>query len=83
MTSSVLNFQNQPENDRTMSEELNDLRIARGSVVHSGIGIEKMSTFRVREIVVDYVKALLTVIQVYLETPLKTLTHAIKRFPEL
>lgn len=43
------------------SEELNDLRIARGSVVHSGIGNEKMSTFRVREIVVDYINALLTV----------------------
>jgi hypothetical protein len=41
------------------SKELDDLGIARGSVVHSGVGNEKMSTTRVREIVIAYIYALL------------------------
>ena len=41
------------------SEELNDLQSARGSVVHSGISSAKMSTTRVREIVIAYMDALL------------------------
>jgi ribosomal protein L7/L12 len=43
------------------SKELDDLGIARGSVVHSGISSAKMSITRVREIVIAYINALLGV----------------------
>lgn len=41
------------------SKELDDLGIARGSVVHSGLSSTKMSITRVREIVIAYINALL------------------------
>jgi hypothetical protein len=41
------------------SKELDDLGIARGSVVHSGLSSAMMSITRVREIVIAYINALL------------------------
>lgn len=43
------------------SKELNDLRMARGGVVHTGISSPTMSKSRIREIVIAYINALLGV----------------------